>query len=419
MATITDVAERHLCTGCGACAYVQPDDITMVDDLDAGRRPLVREGTTSSRALAACPGAELEHPPTHPPGAIEELLGAWGPVLGVWEGHALDPEVRRSASSGGIASALALHCMEAEAMHGVLHIRQRADAALLNETTLSTTREELLAATGSRYAPASPCDGLQMVVDAPGECVMIGKPCDVAATRRVRDADPALDAKLGFTIAMFCAGTPSTRGTMELVRRLGLELGDVRSVRYRGNGWPGDFVVVAGDGEHEQVRSLSYAESWNFLQRYRQWRCSLCADHTGEFADVAVGDPWYRETTPDQLGSSLILARSPRGRDVLLRAAEAGAIQLRPLAPSRLVDAQPNLLATRGAVWGRVLVSRAGGVVPPRYRRIPTFGTWWSHLPPKAKVRSLTGTARRLVSKRLYRRRPVVAATVRSGEPLA
>lgn len=59
---ITDVAERQLCTGCGVCAHVQPNDIRMVDDVDAGRRPVVRTGPdgppSTDEAMACCPGIE-------------------------------------------------------------------------------------------------------------------------------------------------------------------------------------------------------------------------------------------------------------------------------------------------------------------------------------------------------------------------
>ena len=101
--SITDVAERQLCTGCGVCAYVQPDDIRIVDDLDAGRRPVVRHGAdgepSTTRALACCPGVALSHGPD-PAAVIQEVRQAWGPVLEVWEGHASDPTIRRAGSSG-------------------------------------------------------------------------------------------------------------------------------------------------------------------------------------------------------------------------------------------------------------------------------------------------------------------------------
>ena len=67
-----------------------------------------------------------------------------------------------------------------------------APLTVVCEGRASRTRAELLAATGSRYAPASPCDGLKMIEDAPGPCVFIGKPCDVEGLRLSQAARPTL-----------------------------------------------------------------------------------------------------------------------------------------------------------------------------------------------------------------------------------
>ncbi len=410
---IQDVAERHLCTGCGVCAFVQKAVIEMVDDVDAGRRPLVRDVDgrvpDTSAALAVCPGVELSHgDPVE--GAIPELQEAWGPVLEVWEGYATDPEIRLAASSGGAATALALHCLANEGMHGVLHTAAREDVPYLNRTVLSTTRAELLAATGSRYAPASPCDGLQEVVDAPAPCVFVGKPCDVAGAQRARGMDPGLDDNLGLTIGIFCAGTPSVRGTLEMLAEMGIEDVElVRSIRYRGNGWPGDAVATVEPGTDE--RRMSYEESWGqILQRHRQWRCYVCADHTGEFADVAVGDPWYREIAPDEPGHSLVVVRTERGRKIVEAALEAGMLTLERVQPSLLPASQPNLLQVRGSVWGRIATMRVLGLPAPVLRGLPTLPAWWSALSARGKVQSVLGTVKRIFTKRLYRRRVVQPA---------
>jgi coenzyme F420 hydrogenase subunit beta len=407
--SILDVAERHLCTGCGACAYLAPRAIEMVDDLERGRRPLVRDvgAAAAPELLRACPGHALGHDEPAPAGAIPELLAEWGPILEVWEGFAGDAALRLAASSGGAASALALHGIEREAMHGVLHIAARPDVPWLNHTVLSRTRAELLAATGSRYAPASPCDGLQRIEEAPAPCVFIGKPCDVAAASRAARERPALAEKLGLTIAIFCAGTPSTRGTLELFRRLGIDdPGRVRSVRYRGNGWPGLWTVDFDDGG-SRTRTLTYEESWGELQKFRQWRCYVCADHTGEFADIAVADPWYRAIPPGEPGRSLVLARTERGRAFLARAVAAGHLVLERKGPEIVVASQPNLLKTRGAVWGRALVTRLLGAAAPRYHRMALFPTWWRRLSAREKLSSLLGTAKRTFKKGLRRRVPV------------
>jgi coenzyme F420 hydrogenase subunit beta len=416
---IRDVAETQMCCGCGACAYLSPDEIEMVDTLDYGRRPLTRVGAPtdprSAEALRACPGPRLEHRfDPRAPGLIEELRAGWGPVLEVWEGHASDPDIRFAGSSGGAASALAVYGFEKGGMHGLLHIAARPDVPYLNHTVLSRTRSDVLGAAGSRYAPASPCDGLKKVEDAPAPCVFIGKPCDVAGAANAAAVRPALAAKLGLTIGIFCAGTPSTRGTLELMKKSGIDPAHVRDVRYRGNGWPGNWVVrthptgpVNGNGSKPRSE-MTYEKSWGELQKYRQWRCYVCADHTGEFADIAVGDPWYRPIPPGDPGWSLVLVRTERGREFLRDAMAAGYLTLRPAEPQTLVRSQPNLLRTRGDIWARIWVSRLFGAVAPRFKGMPQFRFWLSELSPKQKLQSVYGTAKRVFVKRLRERHPVV-----------
>lgn len=408
---VLDVAEMQMCCGCGACEYISPGEVEMIDTLDHGRRPRFRNGAPqdagSHEAMDVCPGIALEHTfDDKSPELISDLLPAWGPIREIWEGYACDPELRFMGSSGGAVSAIALYCLERSNMHGVLHIRARPDVPYLNHTVLSTTREDILAATGSRYAPASPCDGLRRIEEAPGPCVFIGKPCDVAATIRARTLRPKLDARLGLTIAFFCAGTPSTRGTLEMIRRMGIEdPSDVLDVRYRGMGWPGEAAVRFKTATSDETHRISYEESWgDILQKHRPWRCHVCADHTGEFADIAVGDPWYRPVSPDEPGRSLILARSERGRRLLHEALDAGYLIATQSSPDILTASQPSLLRARAAVWGRVRISALMGAAAPRYERMHIFRCWWSVLNMKEKAQSLYGTARRVLTKKLRQR---------------
>jgi coenzyme F420 hydrogenase subunit beta len=127
----------------------------MADAPEFGRRPFLRDGAAAETgaAMRACPGASLEHTfDRGDPELDRSLMAAWGPVFEVWEGHAADEAIRHGGSSGGAATALALYCLEREGMAGVVHTAARRDAPHLNETVMSTGREELLARTGSRYA---------------------------------------------------------------------------------------------------------------------------------------------------------------------------------------------------------------------------------------------------------------------------
>src|SRR5690606_15375849 len=111
-------------------------------------------------------------------------------------------------------------------------------------TRLSRTRQELLAGAGSRYSPASVCDGLGQVEEAPAPCVVIGKPAEIAALHKARKMRPGLDRNVGATFSFFCAETPSTAGTAALLARMGVRTESLTELRYRGNGWPGGFEAV-------------------------------------------------------------------------------------------------------------------------------------------------------------------------------
>jgi coenzyme F420 hydrogenase subunit beta len=173
---------------------------------------------------------------------------------------------------------------------------------------------------------------------------------------------------------------------------------DVASLRYRGYGWPGDTAVTVRNGDAFETRRISYEASWGeILTNHKQWRCQVCADHTGELADIAVGDPWYREVSPEDAGRSLVLVRTERGRRVLREAVAAGYLELTEADPSILPRSQPALLRGRGAVWGRSLACRLMGVPAPRYRGFPMLRWWLSELSLGQKVRTFGGTVKRVL----------------------
>lgn len=401
---VSDIVAWRLCVGCGACASVcRKDNISLIDIIDDGIRPVLDAALCNGcdECLKVCPGYEMAHHPNHGDTLTAGSKKQWGPVLEMWEGYATDAEIRFQGSSGGIASALALYCLEREGMAGVLHVGPDNGRPYKNKTVFSQNRADILSRTGSRYSPASPCDGLHRIETAAQSCVFMGKPCDMAGLRKAQRLRPELDRKAGVAIGIFCAGTPSTQGTLDLLNKFHVPPEAVEEIRYRGKGWPG-MATVRLKGEGTPSHQLSYKESWGFVQKYRPYRCYLCPDGTSEFADISCGDPWYRQVREGEQGHSLVLVRTERGRQILHGAMKDGYVTLERSDFRILEASQKNLLAKRGAIWGRLLAMKAFGIPTPRLGGFSLFDNWLK-LSLKEKTRSILGTARRIIQRKYYR----------------
>ena len=403
---VHQVVARRLCLGCGACFSVCPEGrIRLVDVVEEGIRPFIEPGgcRTCGTCLKACPGiySSVTDFAWNLPQANAQSLKRWGLIIELWEGYASDPEIRFKGSSGGLCTALSLFCLEQGVAGGVLHVGSDPEQPWRNKAVRSMTRDDLVARTGSRYAPAAPGEGLRFIENAADRSVFVGKPCDVASLRMVQQLRTEIDRKTSLAIGFFCAGTPSTRGTLELLRKFGVEPDWAAEIRYRGMGWPGMATVRFKDHNRPPLK-IAYKDSWGFLQKYRQLRCYLCPDGTGEFADIACGDPWYRDIKEDEAGYSLILVRTERGRQILQSAITAGFIKAERAAPEILEKSQVNLFGKRAAVWGRILAFKLFGLPTPRYVGFTLFRHWLT-LPPQEMARSIFGTMRRIVRRQYYK----------------
>ena len=398
---VRDVVRWRLCVGCGACVYACPErNISLVDCEYDGIRPLIRDATCKScgECLKVCPGYGIAHGygGARMPDSSDPEVG-WGPVLEVWEGYAVDPDLRHSGSSGGAVSALALYCLEELGMDAVVHTGADRNTPWKNATTISHSRSDLLAATGSRYSPASPCDGLAHIEVSDKQSVFLGKPCDVEGLRKAESLRPELAKRVGAVIGIFCAGTPSTLATLELLKTLQVEPNRVRGIRYRGKGWPGMFAVTQ-NGDESPSRKMPYRDAWGFLQKYRPFRCYLCPDGTSEFADISSGDAWHRLRTQDEFGYSLIIARTEKGREIISGAIGKSYVSLQQVEPDILERAQGNLLAKRREIWGRLFAMRILGVPVPTFDGFHLLKNWLES-PIAEQARSILGTMRRVLQR--------------------
>lgn len=403
MKTLKDVVATGMCAGCGACAYAGPSGTEIVQIREIGARPVFPAGAESHpamRDISYCPGAGLDVRGRAGGGESKAAEAEIGPVLEVWEGWATDEEIRLSGSSGGVITALSLYSLERRGCELVLHTGRDEAKPWANRTVTSRTREELVRRTGSRYAPSSPCEGLDTIEAANGPCVFIGKPCDSAAVTKLRASRAALRGKVDLVLTFFCAGTPASLGAEHVIRKLGGQPEEVESMDYRGEGWPGMFTAVQRGGES---RRLTYEESWALLTGYRPLRCNLCPDGLGRLSDIACGDAWHRYKGDGDPGRSIILVRTERGKQVLAAAQAAGYVHLERSDAQAVFAAQPGLLQRRREIYGRLVALRMLGVAVPRYHGFHLASSWLRQR-FRTQFKTIAGTLRRGLQRGWWRK---------------
>ena len=328
-ASIEEIVERGLCTGCAACASLLGGDALRMDmspegfmrprgqrPLDKGEQQAVLKICAGRAQLGAAPAEAKPH----------RIFGA---MLHLAKGHATDKEIRFRSATGGVLTALAVYLVESGEVDGVLQLGVASDNPLHNEPRFNTTREQIVASSGSRYGPSAPLKDIAALLDSGRRFAFVGKPCDVATLRNLALVDPRVDLQIPYMLAMVCGGNPSIAATYNIVRRFGEDHRDVDEFRYRGHGWPGPTYLHTRQG---RAHSQSYDETWFSNLTYElMFRCKICADGTGEHADVVAGDCWVMEDgKPSHReagdGWNMHIARTVRGRQLIEDALVAGYI---------------------------------------------------------------------------------------------
>lgn len=395
---LSRVRKGDLCSGCGLCAAISDGKIEM-EVSDGGflrpRQLAPLSGEEDRLVSETCPGLRLTQPVSE--GSTDHTL--WGPVVQVRSGHAVDPEMRRNASSGGALSALLVYLLEKNEIDYVVQTTADAGFPVGNVTVKSFGRDEVFDAAGSRYAPSAPLASLESHLCDEGRFAFVGKPCDVAALRAMSRFDSRIERKIPYVFSFFCAGVPSLNGAREVLGRLGVEEGELQNFRYRGDGWPGFATAVSRDG---RVARMSYADSWGgILSRHVQFRCKICPDGTGGAADIVCADAWICDDKgyplfEEEEGWSLIVSRNRHGEDLLQRAMDDGAIVASQTDIDGIENMQPGQVKRKGLALSRIAamavtlkpVPRFAGFNLAKAARKP--GIWQN-------VRSFLGTIRRIV----------------------
>lgn len=366
----TRILEDNLCAGCGICESVFGKEKITVSYNDEGfLRPNFKQDLTDKEQNSfreLCPGITTKHdkPLNHDP--------LWGPFISISSGYANNENVRYSGSSGGGLSAIASYLVDKKIVDCILHIGASVSNPYRNDYKISYSTKEIVDNAGSRYAPSATLINLVEILKSHNSIAIIGKPCDIVGVRNFMKKNDEAKTKIKFLLSFMCAGVPSQIATTKIIEQFKVKEEDVVSLRYRGEGWPGYFKV---EDSKNNVHKMTYNESWGtVLNKHLQFRCKICADGTGEFADITCADAWETSKNgypsfKEKKGISLVITRNNNGKKLLEDAVKSGYITMsdKNFTSSEIGKMQPYQKQRKQNLIARLAALKLVGRPIPKY----------------------------------------------------
>ena len=211
------VVSSGLCVGCGACATVAPDHLSMELTSRGTYEPVARDGRSLAeqdelvleRGSAVCPfsdGARDEDSIASgrfagPDVAKHEVAGHHRKIVA---GHVAAGDFRERGTSGGMTSWMLFELLSRGHVDGVIHVASTHGElpGPLSRYTISRSIDELLSGRKSRYHVQTLAEVMSDVRQTPGRYAIVGVPCFVKAVRLLTDSDDVLRERLTFTVAL-------------------------------------------------------------------------------------------------------------------------------------------------------------------------------------------------------------------------
>ena len=389
--------EEKYCIGCGLCTSVLGHDKAKIAQNEAGFYIPTFNLTPEEQVHLSifCP---VDAPPKNYSDCI------WGDYKAVGLGYAVDKEIRRKASSGGVLTAVACYLLDKQIVDGIIQIGDGA-TPFAPEMHINSTPAQVVECCGSRYIAVLPFERLLQILNENKDkkYALIGRPCDIRGVRALEKEYENVKKQIMYYFSFFCAGTPSVNASKRMINAMGASEKDVLSVQYRGNGWPGFSTVKTKKGNTYQ---MSYEQSWGkTLGRDICLGCRHCYDGIGEQADVSCGDAWYLDGSgkvsfEEREGRNVIFMRSERGAALIQQAVQVGWLYTENFQIDQLKAMQPYQYVRKAQLRYKLLAMRTMLQPVPRVDT-SELKKYASLIQKKDKFRMYFGTIKRILQNKM------------------
>ena len=375
--TIAQVVKDGLCTGCGTCIALCPEEAIKltINEKKGIYVPELNEEKCNNCGICfkVCPGHEVDFKQLN-----LEIFGKEpediliGNYLNCYVGHSTDYAIRYNSASGGLITQLLIFALEEGIIDGALVTRMKKDHPLEPEPFIARTKEEIIEASKSKYCPVPANVTLKEFLESKEgkKFAVVGLPCHIHGIRKAEQINKKLREKIVLHIGIVCNHAPTFLATEFLLKKMKIKKEEVKKLGYRGEGWAGGMKITTKDGNEIFIPQFS-SGYWGivFNSFFFPMRCTLCSDKVCGLSNVSFADAWMPELMKnDNIGTSLIISRNKIFEEILAKAVIKEKIELKKVSENVALQSQ-SLHAVNKRLKARIRILKILGKKIPIYHQ--------------------------------------------------
>ena len=389
---------KNLCTRCGMCVGICPEDCFTFDDENYPQRSLLK-CTECELCTEVCPGGELNleyftQKLFQKPYNFENKLGYFNKG---YVGYATDKSLKSQATSGGVITSILICLLEQKEIDGAV-VTVFDEDGLNFKPIIARTKEDLIRSAQSKYTIIPVNQIFRELKDVEGKFALVGLPCHIQAFRKLSECSPSLSNKISLTIGLYCGRNMEHNGTLSLIKMLKVRPGMIKEIKYRGGEWPGEFQIFTKD---DKCYSCPKSIFMYLTRLYYPKRCLTCVDYGNELSDISVADAWTIKngTWKYPGGQSIVLERTKIGRKALELAKSKGYINIQKISREEAITTHESSCDPR----------KIGGIInimklKKRRREYPDYGISFPNTTLKSRLNEMRHSSARFMGEFAFTR---------------
>jgi len=347
------IVSNDICIGCGLCVYKCPNNALEMKWNNFGFLIPELTGNCDSdfSCAAVCPFNPFPEEEVKTENELAEHFlhqnPQYHPKIGrhynIFAGYA--NEFRLSSSSGGIATFIFSELLERGIVDYIFSVKESQKQGVYYEFSVSSTKNELLSASKTRYFPVTLATVMPKIHELKGKVAIVGVACFIKAIRLVQYQEPALKEKIPFLVGIICGGVKSRFFTEYLADRAGVPNQNFKNPQFRIkdlNSTASDYSFGCVNKEEQKehtIKMRTVGDMWG-TGLFKNNACDFCDDVTTELADISLGDAWLQPYNNDGFGTNVIVTRSKFADDLILNGIKEGKLNVELLPQDRFLASQ-------------------------------------------------------------------------------